>query len=184
MSWIAPAGASPSQLPVMSSLERLVEVRNAQSVTIQGLQLHHVTYHGLDDQMNFINSAMYVISSSHITIVDCAFSHTEMSGLFLSGGSNILVDRNVFTDIGYHGILKIGSMDDGNVSITNNYIDGVGITRQWSTFGIFAQGSLDVLIGNNEVTRTSGGGIHVVSESFRKGSKHLSRLECPLFAKC
>ena len=70
---------------------------------------------------------------------------------------------------GYHGILKIGNTESENITMTNNYIDGVGITRQWSTFGIFAQGSLNVLIGNNEVTRTSGGGIHVVSGSFRKG---------------
>ena len=53
--------------------------------------------------------------------------------------------------------------------MTNNYLDGVGITRQWSTFALWSSGGLNVLIGNNEVTRTSGGGIHVVSESFKKG---------------
>ena len=53
--------------------------------------------------------------------------------------------------------------------MTNNYLDGAGITRQWSTFAIFSSGGLNVLIGNNEVTRTSGGGIQARSESFKKG---------------
>ena len=53
--------------------------------------------------------------------------------------------------------------------MTNNYLDGVGITRQWSTFALWSSGGLNVLIGNNEVTRTSGGGIHAQSESFKKG---------------
>ena len=35
-----------------------------------------------------------------LRISDCEFSHTEMSGLFISGGSNVIVERNVFTDIG------------------------------------------------------------------------------------
>ena len=77
-----------------------MDLRNVASVTIQGIQLHHVTYHGLDDHMDFLHSALYVARSNKVTVVDCAISHTEMSGLFISGGSNIMVDRNVFTDIG------------------------------------------------------------------------------------
>ena len=32
--------------------------------------------------------------------MDCEFTHTAMTGLFVSMASNALVDRNVFTDIG------------------------------------------------------------------------------------
>ena len=32
--------------------------------------------------------------------MDCEFTHTAMTGLFISMASNALVDRNVFTDIG------------------------------------------------------------------------------------
>ena len=71
--------------------------------------------------------------------------------------------------IGYHGIYHLAREDSENITMTNNYLDGAGITRQWSTFAIWNTGGLNVLIGNNEVTRTSGGGIHVVSESFKKG---------------
>ena len=53
--------------------------------------------------------------------------------------------------------------------MTNNYLNGAGISRQWSTFALWSSGGLHVLIGNNEVTRTSGGGIHAQSESFKKG---------------
>ena len=87
-------------MPVMASLESLLQLRSVESVSIHGLRLHHVSYHGLDNQMNFKNSALYVASSTEVTVVNCEFSHVEMSGLFISGGSNILVDRNVFTDIG------------------------------------------------------------------------------------
>ena len=71
--------------------------------------------------------------------------------------------------IGYHGIYHLGREDSENITMTNNYLDGAGITRQWSTFAVWNTGGLNVLIGNNEVTRTSGGGIHVISESFKKG---------------
>ena len=37
---------------------------------------------------------------SDIRITNCEFSHTAMTGLFLSHVSNAVADRNVFTDIG------------------------------------------------------------------------------------
>ena len=37
---------------------------------------------------------------SDIRITNCEFSHTAMTGLFLSHVSNLVADRNVFTDIG------------------------------------------------------------------------------------
>ena len=99
LAWIPPAGASP-QVPVMATLERVLEVRNTESVTLQGLHVQHATYRGLDDHMNFQDSAVLVISGTDIKILDCAVSHTEMMGLFISGVNNILVEGNVFTDIG------------------------------------------------------------------------------------
>ena len=97
------------------------------------------------------------------------FSHTAMTGLFVASSSEVLVEKNVFTDIGYHGLLFTGKKQYENITIANNYINGAGISRQWSTFGIYVQGSLNVLITNNEVTGTSGGGIKTVGESFARG---------------
>ena len=37
---------------------------------------------------------------SDIRITNCEFSHTAMTGLFVSHVSNLVADRNVFTDIG------------------------------------------------------------------------------------
>ena len=101
LAWIPPAGASP-QVPVLARLERVMEVRNVEGVTLQGLNIQHATYRGLDDHMDFQHSALMVLGGTDITIVDCAVSHTEMMGLFISGVNNILVERNVFTDIGTH----------------------------------------------------------------------------------
>ena len=100
-----------------------------------------------------------------MTVRNSAFTHTAMTGLFVSSSSEVTVERNVFTDIGYHGLLQMGAFDIQNISISNNYFDGSGITRYWSTNGIFSQGSRNVVISNNEVCRTLGGGIMVKSDS-------------------
>ena len=93
------------------------------------------------------------------------FSHTAMTGLFVASSSNVMIERNVFTDIGYHGLLQLGGFDYVNINISNNYFDGSGLTRDWSTNGIFSQGSRNVVISNNEVSRTVGGGVMVKSDS-------------------
>ena len=103
-----------------------------------------------------------------MTVRNSAFTHTAMTGLFVSSSSEVTVERNVFTDIGYHGLLQLGGYDYQNITISNNYFDGSGITRSWSTSGIFSQGSRNVLISNNEVTRTLGNGIMIKSESLSK----------------
>merc|ERR1719297_85767 len=94
-----------------------------------------------------------------------------MTGLFVSHVSNAVADRNVFTDIGYHGLLTLGGPEYENITITNNYFDGTGITRYWETNALFSQGSRNVLIANNEVTRSSGGGMHIISEPHAKDSE-------------
>ena len=103
-----------------------------------------------------------------VTVTDCEFSHTAMTGLLVASSSNVLVSQNVFTDIGYHALLQLGSFEYGNILISNNYMDGSGITRHWSTSGIFSQGSRNIRISNNEVTRTLGNGIMIKSESLSK----------------
>ena len=99
-----------------------------------------------------------------MTVRNSAFTHTAMTGLFVSSSSEVTVERNVFTDIGYHGLLQNG-LEYQNITISNNYFDGSGITRYWSTNGIFSQGSRNILISNNEVSRTMGGGVMVKSDS-------------------
>ena len=68
-------------------------------------------------------------------------------------------------------MLCLGDKKFENIRVSNNYINGVGISRQWSTFDIFHQGSLNVRINNNEVTRTSGGGMNIIGESFARGER-------------
>ena len=52
-----------------------------------------------------------------------------------------------------------GSDFGENTTISNNYLDGTGITRYWGPGGIYTNGGRNLLISNNEVTRTMGGGI-------------------------
>ena len=110
---------------------------------------------------------------SDIRITNCEFSHTAMTGLFVSHVSNLVADRNVFTDIGnwvtysrrictrhskriykvkiekpyspgYHGLLTLGGPEYENITITNNYFDGTGITRYWETNALKHVGSRHV----------------------------------------
>merc|ERR1719192_321110 len=118
--------------------------------------------------MNWQHAALVAKRTTGVSIVDCEFTHTAMTGLFVSMASNALVDRDVFTDIGYHGLLLLGDYAYENITVTNNYFNGSGITRYWSTSAIFAQGSRNVRIANNEVTRTMGNGIMIKSESLSK----------------
>ena len=60
---------------------------------------------------------------------NCEISHTAMTGLLVSKSSEVMIERNVFTDIGYHGLLQLGSFEIENITISNNYLDGTGITR-------------------------------------------------------
>ena len=45
---------------------------------------------------------------------------------------------------GYHGLLTLGGPEYENITITNNYFDGTGITRYWETNALFSQGSRHV----------------------------------------
>ena len=67
-----------------------------------------------------------------------------MTGLFVSQSSNVLVERSVFTDTGYHGLLTLGGPEYENITITNNYFDGTGITRYWETNALKHVGSRHV----------------------------------------
>ena len=101
----------------MTKLEISVNVAGAEQVAVEGLSFQHTNYLGLDQTMNWKHAALKVINSqggltkcvkqgstiismSDIRITNCEFSHTAMTGLFVSHVSNVVADRNVFTDIG------------------------------------------------------------------------------------
>ena len=49
---------------------------------------------------------------------------------------------------GYHGLLTLGGPEYENITITNNYFDGTGITRYWETNALKHVGSRHVEISN------------------------------------
>ena len=55
---------------------------------------------GVSHLKNLIESKRITWVFPDITIQDCEFSHTAMTGLLASMTSNLVIDRNVFTDIG------------------------------------------------------------------------------------
>ena len=116
ISWIPPAGAGPGPVinPVMTSLDILLQMIQVQSVNIEGLRLVETTYTGLDRAMDWSNTALDIRGSEggaeyrnissfifpDISIVNCQVSQTAMTGIIVYHSSNVLIDRNVLTDIG------------------------------------------------------------------------------------
>ena len=66
--------------------------------------------------------------------------------------------------------MSLGSSSNANINITNNYFDGTGITRSWSTSAVFSQGNINVYIANNEVARSQGNAIFIKGQSLGKNS--------------
>ena len=55
---------------------------------------------GLSHLKNLIESKRIRWVFPDITIQDCEFSHTAMTGLLVTMTNNLVIDRNVFADIG------------------------------------------------------------------------------------
>ena len=71
-------------------------------------------------------------NSEAITIQDCKFNQLGTIGLFLHGTQEVAVKRNVFSDIGYHGLMARfdkGGSANADILIDNNIFDGCGITK-------------------------------------------------------
>ena len=59
MSMIPPAGA-PEMIPVMSSLEILVEAISVTAFRMEKIRLQHSSYLGLDSSMNWKHAALVI----------------------------------------------------------------------------------------------------------------------------
>ena len=159
ISFIAPSDA-PSDIPIMSKLETLITIA-ATNVTIQGIQFKHSAYYGKDGY-NFGNAALKVFNSERINIKDCHFSQTAMTGLSVANSDDVRINENMFTDIGYHGLLVTDRRPTRNVEVFNNYFDGCGTTRFWEPSCMFITAD-NIKVVNNEITNTANGGIFVKS---------------------
>ena len=180
-------GETVMMMMMMMIMMMMMMVADVDSIRVEGLSFQHTSYRGLDRGMDWQHAAVVALNSngnnvedkyiifpssicSDVQFTNCKFSHTAMTGLFVSQSSNVLVERSVFTDTGYHGLLTLGTTEHTNLTVTNNYFDGVGITRYWETNAIFSSGARNVLIANNEITRSSGGAMMVLSDE--KGKNH------------
>ena len=77
----------------------------------------------------FLSLSQLSLYCLDVVVTNCEISHTAMTGLLVSQSSEVMIERNVFTDIGYHGLLQLGAYEYANINITNNYFDGSGVTR-------------------------------------------------------
>ena len=159
-SFIPPTDVEAS-IPVMSNLETIIYLLAASNVTISGITFEHNSYKG-QDFWNFGDAAVKVIRSEDININNCMFSHTAMMGLYVKDTSHISVQKNVFYDIGYHGLMMRGGNMTEDILLANNYFDGCGISRFWQPVCMWVHydgEKHNVYASNNEITNTANGGI-------------------------
>ena len=152
---------------ILSNIETIMRFNGVSNVKLKGLKFQHSSSGGKGkDSWNWgAQSAIRLISSSDIDIEDCLFSHTGVTGLNLQNANRILIQNNVFSDMGYHGIMmmfnkmKSGTMED--VMIRNNYFDGCGNSRYWQPGCLWIGGYKNISVINNEITNTAYMGVGV-----------------------
>ena len=146
----------------MSKLETIFELKNTKNISMQGLKFQHTAFYGMDT-FNTVQGAIMVQNSDGITIKNSQVSNTAMNGVFIVNSKNVNIQQNVFLDIGYLGVKAAGPKLTENLMISNNYLDGCGMTRFWQPVCIGVVAYKNVYIRNNEVTNTANGGIQVIT---------------------
>ena len=169
-SFIPPKDVGSESL-IMSKLETILELYGTKSVTLKGLKFQHTAFYGTDD-FNTIQSAITSQNSDGITIKNNQISNTAMNGVLIRNTKNVNIEQNVFLDIGYLGVKSAGPKLTENLAISNNYLDGCGMTRFWQPVCLGIVGYNNIYVHNNEITNTANGGIQLISAA--RGSTYWS----------
>ena len=121
-----------------------------------GLKFQHSSSEGSDGYRFGQQSAVKMVYADDITISDCEFSHIGSQAVHVAYSSRATITRNVFFDIGYHGIMTMDGKNkakmNGDAMISNNYLNGCGVTNFWQPACIWAQGMKNISVINNEAT--------------------------------
>ena len=79
-----------------------MQISNSRQNNVRGIKFEH-TSSGGNDGYNFGNqAAVKIINTDDVIIDNCEFSHTGMIGLYLRNSSRVIIQNNIFFDIGYH----------------------------------------------------------------------------------
>ena len=68
ISWIPPDGVEDDVTPVMTKLEIIIQATSVENLSIKGLQFHHTSYNGLDNNYNYQDGAVVIRKSNGINI--------------------------------------------------------------------------------------------------------------------
>ena len=105
-SYIPPEDETDGKV-IMSNVEQMITVTGASNIKFKGLKFQHGSSLGRDGYRYGTESVLRILSSSDITIEDCEFSHLGSIGIHFKDSSSILIQNNVFTDIGYHAVSSL-----------------------------------------------------------------------------
>ena len=85
--------------------------------------------------------------------------------------NRVSISNSVFFDIGYHGIMTFGGRSSKvyeDILVSNNLLDGCGITNFWQPACIWADGEKNITISNNEATNVPNHAIRYCLYDFKQ----------------
>ena len=133
---------------------------------MKGLQFQHSSSGGVDGYNFGQQTAVKIHSANDVTVSNCEFSHIGMIGVWVGYSNRVTISNSVFFDVGYHGIMTFGGRSSKvykDIMVTNNHLDGCGVSHFWQPACIWADGDKNITVSNNEVTNVPNHGIRYVS---------------------
>ena len=155
-------------IPILGSLQNVISMNNVNNVALGGINFVHTSFTGKDGYNWKGNSLIKITNSKNVYIRRGEFSHTAMDAIHISRSKNIQIEENTFYDMGYHGVHMMGSEQNDNVMVANNYFDGCGNSRFWQPVCMWIDGNKNISVIHNEITNTANGGIHAGSPPHEK----------------
>ena len=155
-----------NNLVMMAQLPIIMQMYEVTDISLNGIKFEHSTSNEVDGYNWGSETALQVISSQNVIVMDCQFSSTGMIGMYVRDSNSVHVTKSVFTDIGSHGLLvhyvetdPEGGMFD--ILVDNNMFDGCGLNNFWQPACIWFGGDNNMTIRNNEFTNVPYTPIHI-----------------------
>ncbi|CAK8674992.1 unnamed protein product [Clavelina lepadiformis] len=98
--------------------------------------------------------------TNNVLVERCLFSNIGYTGIVVDNScTNVIIRKNKFSDVGYFAITS-GS-ETKNLRIHKNTFEGCGVSNMFQPSCIFVQGSANIKVFDNKVSKTSYAGMRI-----------------------
>ncbi len=150
-------------------------VQTAPRLAIEGCEIHHT---GVRDPSNA--EGIDNVAADDVIVRDTYIHHTATNGLYMKGGAaRCIVERNLVTDTGGHGIMLGQSTDAGLMTSIYECRDSIArnnVVLRTAGSGLAFEAASNCRFYNNtcyDVARTFGGGVSVHANEHLTSSKNV-----------